>query len=63
MKTVWHWKNIGKVWLVVIAAGILFGFVFNAINIPEEISFLLCVLVGFGAMTISLIKWDLWHFE
>jgi len=63
MKTVWHWKNIGKAWLFVIAAAILFGFIANALELSGEISSLLGFFVGFVAMLFSVVKWDLWHFE
>lgn len=63
MKTVWHWKNIGKAWLAVLASTILFAVIAVAIDLPNEIAMLLGVVVGWCAMTFSATKWDLWHFE
>ena len=59
MKTVWHWKNIGKAFLLVILA----GFGVAALNLPESIGFLVGMVAGSAVMIFSMIKWDLWHIE
>ncbi len=59
MKTVWHWKNLGKSFLLVLLAG---GFV-SLLSLPPVLSFLVGMLAGAVAMMFSLAFWDCWHFE
>ncbi len=59
MKTVWHWKNIGKSALLVVLTGVAVGIM----QLPQTINFLVSVAVGCVSMLLSLVKWDLWHFE
>ena len=63
MKTVLHWKNIGKAYFVALASALLLAVITVAIDLPDEIAMLLGAVVGWRAMAFSLTKWDLWHFE
>lgn len=59
MKTIWHWKNIGKSFLLVMLA----GFLVALLPLTGTVEILVGMLAGAGAMIFSMIKWELWHFE
>lgn len=59
MKTVWHWKEIGKSFCV----AILVAIIYSCIPLPDEVSFLVGLVVGFISMVLCMAKWEMWHFE
>ena len=63
MKTVWHWKNIGKALVMVILVAFIGDFLTSLFQLPFELSLLIGLVIGNGVAILSLVLWDLWHFE
>lgn len=59
MKTVVHWKELGKCALVVLTVGVAIALM----QIPGPLGFLVSVAGGVGAMAWSMARWETFHFE
>lgn len=59
IKTVWHWKNIGKVSAVLLVVAILWAMV----PVSPPVGVLGGMVIGSIATMICLDRWDCWHFE
>lgn len=63
VKTHFHWKNLGKVFLICFLLGAALFLIFIMVEIPPTIAALIGIVVGVGAATICSNHWTLWHFE
>lgn len=64
IRTVYHWKNIAKALVVLLAAAVGNGLVCKWVGLENgAIAVLWGLLVGMGSMMFALARWECWHFE
>lgn len=61
--TVWHWGNLGKAYLVVLAAAAAVTAVMLLLQFTVTLAILTGMAAGPLAMIISMSRWDLCHIE
>lgn len=63
MKTVWHWKEIGKAALVILGVALVWVEVTSALDLSEGVAFISGLAVGGVAGVVTLNLFDMFHFE
>lgn len=63
IKTHFHWKNLGKAFLIFFVLGIVLFLLFILFEIDPIIAGFIGVVIGGVAATICSNHWTLWHFE
>lgn len=63
IKTIWHWKNIGKVTFTALLAAVGVAVLVVLTGIGSYAGFVLGYVVGVIATAIALDRWEIYHFE
>lgn len=62
MKTVWHWKEIGKLTGCTLGVGTVWGIFCALTGIPPEAGGPIGTLIGMGTFFYCAARWDFYTF-
>lgn len=63
IKTVWHWKNIGKMFATFFALLPIPVLVTLVLELPISLGMIVGGLWGYVLMLLLMCEWDAYHFE